>query len=100
VDAVVLRPGWWKALRLLEGGGVVLEKSVEHGPLGVGGRDRRGRSRCAQARGRAPHDLAPVALEDERPCVKVPGDGTQRAQEVDAEDEVEVAQVVSTRVMV
>jgi hypothetical protein len=81
VDAVVVQPGWWKALRLLDDGGVVLEKPIEHGPLGVSGRDR------------VPHNWAPVTLKDERPCVKVPGDGTQRAQEVDAEDEVEAAQV-------
>jgi hypothetical protein len=46
-----------------------------------------------KARGRAPHDWAPVALEDERLCIKVPGDGTQRAQEVDAKDEVEATEV-------
>jgi hypothetical protein len=40
VDAVVVRLGWWKALLLLEDGGVVLEKPIEHGSLGVGGRDR------------------------------------------------------------
>jgi hypothetical protein len=93
VYAVVIRPSWWEPLRLLEDSGVVLEKLVEHGSLGVGGRDRRGRLRRAQARGRAPHDLALVALEDECPGVKILGDGTQRAQEVDAEDEVEAAQV-------
>jgi hypothetical protein len=47
---MVIRSGWWKALRLLEDGDMVLEKPVEHGPLGVGGRDRRSRPRCTQAR--------------------------------------------------
>jgi hypothetical protein len=52
VDVEVVRPGWWKALRLLEDGGVVLEKLVEHGSLDSGARDYRRRPRCAQARGR------------------------------------------------
>jgi hypothetical protein len=79
VYVVVVRASWWKSLRLLEDSGVVLEKPVEHGSLGVGGRNRRGSPRRTQARGRAPHDLAPVALEDECPGVKALGDGTQRA---------------------
>jgi hypothetical protein len=84
---------WWKALRLLEDGGVVLEKPVEHGPLSGGGRDCRRRPRCGQARGVVPHVWSPVALEVECLCVEVPGDGTQRAQEVYVEDEVEAAQM-------
>jgi hypothetical protein len=43
--------------------------------------------------GRVPHDWPSVALEGECPCVEVQGDGAQRAHEVNAEDEVEAAQV-------
>jgi hypothetical protein len=39
VYAVVIRSSWWEPLRLLEDSGVVLEKSVEHGSLDVGGSD-------------------------------------------------------------
>jgi hypothetical protein len=56
VDAVVVQPGWWKALRLLEDGGMVLEKPVEHGALGGGGRDCRHRPQSTQARGCTPYD--------------------------------------------
>jgi hypothetical protein len=44
---VVVRSSWWDSLRLLEDSSVVLEKSVEHGSLDVGGSDRRGRPRRA-----------------------------------------------------
>jgi hypothetical protein len=40
-----------------------------------------------------PHDLAPIALEDECMGVNLLGNGTQCAYEVDTEDEVEAAQV-------
>jgi hypothetical protein len=50
VYAVVIRLRWWQPLQLLEDDGVVLEKPVDHGSLGVGGCDRRGKPQRAQAR--------------------------------------------------
>jgi hypothetical protein len=47
VYAVVVRSSRWDSLRLLEDSSVVLEKSVEHGSLDVGGSDRRDRPRRA-----------------------------------------------------
>jgi hypothetical protein len=82
-------------LRLCEDPDVLLKEAIKqlsarvHGCQGRDG--RRGWCRCGAHA--APQDAASSTGEGGRLGVEIPCDGAQGAQEVDAEDEVEAAQV-------
>jgi hypothetical protein len=93
---VVVRPRRWKASRLLEDGAMLLEEAVQQGLLLRGRHQGRGRLRPAcglRSLDAVPHNASCAALESDRHGCQVPSDGAQRPKEVDAEDEIEAAQV-------
>lgn len=83
-------------LRFVKDISMLLKELIKHRPPGVGRHSRHCRLRCGGLQGawrHPPHNPVLPALEGERPSVKVPSNGTERAQEVDVEDEVGAAQV-------
>ena len=94
MNTVVVDPGRRKALRLLKEITMLLQEVVQQRMLGLGGGRRqleRGHRRGAS--NALPADAAAETPEGHRRGVEVPKDGTESPQKVDAEDEVETAQV-------
>ena len=92
---MVTGPDWRQALRLVEEVTMLLQEAGQQGMLRVdsGGCQLRLRAHRVCAAHALPPDAATQALEDHRQGVEVPEDGTQGPEKVDAQDEVEAAQV-------
>jgi hypothetical protein len=92
---MVTGAGWRQALRLVEEVAVLLREGGQEGMLSVeSGRRQLGlRSRRRGTTDSLPPDTAAHTPEGQFPGIEIPKDGPQSAKKVDAEDEVEVAQV-------
>ena len=92
---MVVGAGRRQPARLGEDVVVLLKEDVEEGALGVSGQGPQARLEDVIAGGAnpPPEDTAPVPCERHAEVLKVPQDGAQGLQVVDAEDDVKAAQV-------
>ena len=94
MDTVIVHPDGRQALWLVEEVAVLLQEVGQEGMLGVSVGRGELELRCRGGASNAlPPDAAALAPEGHRQGVEVPKDGAEGPQEVDAEDEVEAAQV-------